>query len=115
MPSLNSQQVNTLREAARLGVLRRLQGANLVLTGKMSMSRTNMEKLILACGGIPGSKVTSSTNLLIVGDEGATAGGGETIKIRDARSMGVPTMSEEEFVAYLAPDWWRNDDDDDDE
>lgn len=101
--TLTPEKIAVLKEAAQLGVLKSLRGKTFVLTGKMSMTRADMQALIAACGGTMSAKCGYGVQYLIVGDEGATAGGGVTIKRREARRYRILEITEEEFVEMLMP------------
>jgi DNA ligase (NAD+) len=70
-----------------------LAGKVVVVTGTMvSRSRTEMEDLVRTAGGRAGSSVSKSTDILV-------AGPGAGSKLQKAVSLGVPVMSEDEFLA----------------
>jgi DNA ligase (NAD+) len=73
----------------------RLAGMTVVVTGTLNRySRDEIHKLIEREGGKPGSAVSSKTAYLVAGDAAGS-------KLEKARSLGVPVMSEEEFLAML--------------
>lgn len=74
----------------------RLAGKSVVVTGTLSrFSRDEIHKLIEREGGKPGSSVSSKTSYLVAGDAAGS-------KLEKARSLGVPVLTEDEFVEMLS-------------
>jgi DNA ligase (NAD+) len=72
---------------------RPLAGKTLVLTGSLrSMTRDQARDLITRLGGRVTGSVSRKTDFVVVGEEAGS-------KAEDARRLGVPTLSEEEFLA----------------
>ena len=72
-----------------------LTGKTFVLTGTLaSMSREDAEAAIERLGGKVSGSVSRKTSYLVVG---ADAGS----KLEKARSLGVPTLTEDEFSALI--------------
>jgi DNA ligase (NAD+) len=67
-------------------------GKTVVVTGKLEhFSRDTINAKIVSLGGTAGSAVSGNTDYLIAGEK---AGG----KLDKARSLGVPVLSEREFL-----------------
>jgi len=72
-----------------------LTGKTFVLTGKLSVSRGEMENQIKAAGGKISSNVSKSTSYVIVGDKPGS-------KLKKAEALDVPTLTEDDFrTLYL--------------
>ena len=73
----------------------RLAGKTLVVTGTLStLSRTQAEALITQNGGKASSSVSKKTSYVLAGEAAGS-------KLTKAQSLGVPVISEEEFLAML--------------
>jgi len=73
----------------------RLAGKTVVVTGTLNRySRDEIHKLIETEGGKPGSAVSSKTAYLVAGEAAGS-------KLEKARSLGVPVLSEDEFIALI--------------
>ena len=73
----------------------RLTGKTVVVTGTLNRySRDDIHRLIEREGGKPGSSVSSKTAYLIAGEAAGS-------KLDKAKSLGVPVLSEDEFLAML--------------
>jgi len=73
----------------------RLAGMTVVVTGTLSrFSRDEIHKLIESEGGKPGSAVSSKTAYLVAGEAAGS-------KLEKAKSLGVPVLSEDEFLAMV--------------
>lgn len=70
-------------------------GKTVVFTGKLEqMTREEAESRVVALGGSAASSVSAQTSLVV-------AGQGAGSKLAKAQSLGVPVVTEEEFVAML--------------
>jgi DNA ligase (NAD+) len=73
-----------------------LTGKVIVVTGTLSMKRADVEALIRANGGKPSGSVSNKTNYVILGPDKAGSN-----KHKDALEIGVPIISEKEFLELL--------------
>lgn len=74
----------------------RLAGKTVVVTGTLNrFSRDEIHKLIEREGGKPSGSVSSKTSYLVAGEEAGS-------KLEKAKSLGVPVLTEDEFVEMLA-------------
>lgn len=99
--TLTREDITLLMEAAQAGLLKKLTPARnrISLTGKLSMKRADMVKLIRAVGGFYDEHPTVWTNYLIVGD---TSVHGYTHKMAEAEDRGTTIISESDFVKMIA-------------
>lgn len=72
----------------------KLLGKVIVITGSLSVSREEMEKIIEQNGGTIGSDVNSKTSYLIVGDKPKS-------KLQKAEKLGVDRLTEQQFMQLL--------------
>ncbi|HYM61866.1 MAG TPA: NAD-dependent DNA ligase LigA [Thermoanaerobaculia bacterium] len=73
----------------------RLAGKTIVVTGTLTrFSRDEIHKLIEREGGKAGSSVSSKTSYLVAGDEAGS-------KLDKAKSLGVPVLTEDEFLGMV--------------
>jgi DNA ligase (NAD+) len=73
----------------------RLAGKTVVVTGTLTrFSRDEIHKLIEREGGKPGSSVSSKTAYVVAGEAAGS-------KLEKAKSLGVPVLTEEEFLALV--------------
>jgi DNA ligase (NAD+) len=73
----------------------RLAGKTVVVTGTLTrFSRDEIHKLIEREGGKPGGSVSSKTSYLVAGDAAGS-------KLEKAKSLGVPVLTEEEFLGLV--------------
>ena len=73
----------------------RLAGKSVVVTGTLTrFSRDEIHKLIEREGGKPGSAVSSKTSYLVAGEAAGS-------KLEKARSLDVPVLTEDEFLALI--------------
>lgn len=71
-------------------------GATVVATGKLlHFTRDEINSKILELGGKPGSSVTKKTNYLICGEKAGS-------KLTKAQDLGIPVLTEQEFLDILA-------------
>ncbi len=72
-----------------------LEGKTIVVTGTLSRwSREEVKELIHELGGKPSSSVSRKTDFVIVGENPGS-------KFEKAKQLGVPTLTEEEFVKLI--------------
>lgn len=72
-----------------------LEGKTVVVSGVFQRSRDEMKALIEMHGGKVGSSISSKTDYLVRGENMGPA------KLKKAEDLGIPMISEEEFVAML--------------
>jgi len=72
-----------------------IQGKTIVFTGRGSKPRYEFQMLVGEHGGIAGSDISKNTDYLVVGEKPGS-------KLARATMLGVPTISEEEFLKLLA-------------
>lgn len=98
--ALEQDQLDTLREAAEMGLLSdSLRGKHVVLTGQMSLRRADIEFVIKLAGGRIDAATCSKTNLVVVGNTGDH---GQTSKIQAAAARKIDIISEHELVLMLS-------------
>ena len=91
--ALKDAGVNMQAEAAEGG--HALEGLTLVVTGTLpTLSRKEAQELIALNGGKAAGSVSKKTNYLVAGEAAGS-------KLEKARSLGVPVISEEEFLAMI--------------
>ncbi|HKR67097.1 MAG TPA: NAD-dependent DNA ligase LigA [Thermoanaerobaculia bacterium] len=74
----------------------RLAGKTVVVTGTLTrFSREEIHKLIEREGGKPGSSVSSKTSYVVAGEAAGS-------KLEKANSLGVPVLTEDEFLALIS-------------
>lgn len=73
----------------------RLQGQTLVVTGTLTrFTRDEIHELIVQHGGKTASSVSAKTNFLVAGEKAGS-------KLAKAEKLGVPVLSESEFLSML--------------
>jgi DNA ligase (NAD+) len=73
----------------------KLAGKTVVVTGTLTrFSRDEIHKLIEREGGKPASSVSSKTSYVVAGESAGS-------KLEKAKSLGVPVLSEDEFLAMV--------------
>jgi DNA ligase (NAD+) len=73
----------------------KLTGKSVVVTGTLTrFTRDEIHKLIEREGGKPASSVSSKTAYLVAGEAAGS-------KLEKAKSLGVPVLTEEEFLALV--------------
>src|SRR5690606_2248178 len=83
-------------ERPKLAASRPLEGKIFVLTGSMeAMSREEAEAKIKELGGKAAGSVSKKTSFVVAGEEAGS-------KLKKARELGVPVLSESAFLAMLA-------------
>lgn len=83
-------------EAAEVTTSQALKGATVVVTGTLSgYSRDEAKDLVRRHGGTVASSVSKKTTFVVVGAEAGS-------KAVDAKRLGVPTLTEAEFLARIA-------------
>jgi len=86
------------RPAAAATGDRPLSGKVFVVTGKLSeMSRTDAQNLIKQAGGKAASSVSSKTDYVVVGEKPGS-------KAAKAEKLGIPILTEHEFLKLIARD-----------
>ena len=71
-------------------------GKTVVATGKLvNYTRDGIQSKLLSLGAVPASSVTKKTDYLIVGEKAGS-------KLAKAQSLGIRTLTEEEFETILA-------------
>ena len=78
-----------------------LEGKSVVITGSLQHfgNRKELQELIEAAGGRAAGSVSAKTAYLVNNDVSSTSG-----KNKKAQELGVPIVSEEEFLAILGVD-----------
>ena len=72
------------------------QGKKIVATGKLEgYTRTEIQDKILSLGATPQSAVSKTTDYLIVGEKAGS-------KLAKAQSLGIPILTEAEFLEMIA-------------
>lgn len=71
-----------------------IRGKIVVFTGRISRPRHEMQSLLQDHGGIAGASVTKATDYLVVGEAPGS-------KLGKARTLGVATLTEQEFLNLL--------------
>lgn len=71
----------------------KLSGKTIVISGNFSISRDAMKELIAANGGRNSTSVSGSTSFLLAGSKPGPE------KLKKCESLGIPVMSEEQFMA----------------
>ena len=95
----NSDELNTLQGASRQGLIgKKLRGKTIVFTGKISITRREIDQLAWAYNFRVGSAVTPHTHYIVVGE---IPGGATTSKLSAAISYGVRRLTEQEFSEML--------------
>lgn len=85
----------TVRRAQKAVATSVLSGKTIVVTGTLNtMSRDEAKNKIRAVGAHPASSVSQKTDYVLLGEN---AGG----KAEEARRLGIPTLSEDAFLALL--------------
>lgn len=72
-----------------------LEGKTLVFTGELkTMSRTEAERLAKEYGGKASGSVSKKTSYVVAGEAAGT-------KLKKAQELGIPVLTEEEFLKLL--------------
>jgi len=72
-----------------------LQGKSFVVSGKFTIARDDLKKMISKFGGKNVSAISSKTDYVLAGDAMGPA------KLKKAEKLGVPIISEEEFMKMI--------------
>ena len=80
------------KESAR--VLNPLQGKSVLFSGTLSLPRSRVRRLAEAAGALPAGGVSKNLDYLVAGE---SPGG----KLEKARSLGIPVLTEAEFMRML--------------
>lgn len=92
--------LGTVNKAVAWKMLKSLKGLHFCQTGSMSITRAQMDQLIVACGGVVDAVVKSQTDYLIVPNDPAFRKGS---KYKAAQAQGTSVISEEEFCGMILP------------
>lgn len=95
MKRLGLELENPDYEALEKAEVKPLEGLTFVITGRLPEERSKVEKYIESLGGHASSSVSKKTDFLIVGEEPGS-------KLDKARSLGVKTISYEEFLKLVS-------------
>lgn len=72
-----------------------LSGQSIVVTGSLStLGRTEIEELIANLGGKPSGSVSKKTSFLVAGENAGS-------KLDKARQLGVPVLTEQQFMEKI--------------
>ena len=74
----------------------KLDGQAFVFTGKSSLTRAELQALVIENGGTTPSSVSSKVQWLVMADPNSTSS-----KATKARGMGVKLISEEQFISMI--------------
>jgi serine/threonine-protein kinase len=89
--------------------VRSLRGKHVVFTGKLNMLRSTAVKLVKRAGGIPQARVSSSTDILVVGDQApnwkAEEKGQKLLDLDHERELGhrIAVITEKRFHKLIQP------------
>ena len=72
----------------------KLDGKSFLITGSLSMGRKEFQELIEKSGGKNASSVSKNLDYLIVGEDAGS-------KEDKAKSLGIPILSEQEFMDMI--------------
>jgi NAD-dependent DNA ligase len=75
--------------------------ANIVITGHLSVTRGNVEKLIVEAGGVLQKQITSDTDFLVTNQNFTNVKDGASNKLRKARQYGIKIISERELYEMI--------------
>ncbi len=79
-----------------------LEGKTIVFTGELqTLKRTEAERLAKQYGGYASGSVSKKTSFVVAGENAGT-------KLNKARELGIPVMSEEEFLKLIGKDKTEN-------
>lgn len=100
MTSTTTDRWKLLTFAGRNGLLNRLDGHAICVTGTLSVKRVEIEELVQALGGVMHSQVKQSTTYLLIPAEGTVSSNSKYIA---ATRAGVNVINEEEFCEMILP------------
>ena len=98
--SLEKRQEEIVFLAYKIGIVLKvatgnsLDGKSFLFTGTLSKPRKHFEDIVESNGGKLSGSVNKKLNYLIVGEDSGS-------KLTKAQAMGVPCLTEEEFLAML--------------
>ena len=90
------QYVTIVTDSSAVVVNNTLKGATFVITGTLSNPRDEVEKLLVAAGGVLQSAVSKSTNYVVVGDSPGAS------KMEKAQKLKTRTINENELMEFIA-------------
>lgn len=96
--TLTDAELDCLDLAGSWRMLRDLSGLKVCMTGKMSMQRAQLARLVEAAGGVFTNTMSGSVNILVVADDSVWS-----TKIEQAEERGTRVLRETEFAAELLP------------
>ena len=75
--------------------------ANIVITGHLSVTRNNVEKLIQEAGGVLQKQITFDTDFLVTNKNFTNVKDGASNKLRKAQANGTKIISERQLYEML--------------
>jgi DNA ligase (NAD+) len=90
------QYVTIVTDNAPVVVNDTLKGATFVITGTLANPREEVEKLLIAAGGVLQTAVSKSTNYLVVGDSPGAS------KTEKAQKLKTRTINEDQLMEFIA-------------
>lgn len=100
MAKASTFNLGTVQTAAKWKLLRSLAGHRFCQTGTMSVTRAEMDQLIIACGGEVHAVIKTQTDYLIVPSDDSYRKGS---KYKAAENAGTKIITEAEFCEMILP------------